>query len=71
MSSMPDTFRLVPDLNVKPKPKGKVISSFEADPLCSLQGVGGLGLGQQSRAGGVGALGFEPGPKKLPTELLI
>jgi hypothetical protein len=33
--------------------------------------MGGLGLGQQSRAGGTGGLGFEPGPKKLPTKLLI
>jgi hypothetical protein len=33
--------------------------------------VGGLGLGQQSRAGRRGGLRFEPGPKKLPTKLLL
>jgi hypothetical protein len=33
--------------------------------------VGGLGLGQQSRAGGGRGLGFEPDPKKLPTKLPI
>jgi outer membrane lipoprotein SlyB len=39
------------------------VRKFEVDPLCSLQGVGGLELGQQSRAGVGGGLGFEPGPK--------
>jgi hypothetical protein len=39
---------------------------FEADPLCSLQGVGGLGLGQQSRAWGGGAWGLSVAPRSYP-----
>jgi hypothetical protein len=47
--------------------RGKVI--LKLGPLCSLQGVGGLGPGQQSRtgSGGGGASGLSMhGPKKLP-----
>jgi hypothetical protein len=65
--SMPSIAELQQDCNANGLYKICAPIRVRSDPLCSLQGVGdGLGAGPAEQGRGGVALGFEPGPKKLP-----